>query len=157
DSDQDVASGEVYLGMMKQNGVMYGLSKHRFADVRDGTSNTALVGETYTDYSNSRDGEALDHWYIGMPQTGYWNATASGETEGTEFSEAAGSMWPKINAALDPAISGDMADLAFGSYHPGGAMFVFCDGSVRFLPETIDIETYRGMGSRNGREALQSF
>jgi len=157
DSDQDVPSGEVYLGMYEQDGVMYGLSSTRFADITDGTSNTALIGETYTDHTLARDGEAADHWYIGAGQTGGWNATDSLQDNGTEFAEIAGSMRTKMNAVLDPAVSGDYADCAFGSYHPGGAMFVFCDASVRFVPETVDINVYRALGSRNGGEVPGQF
>ncbi|MEW4563321.1 DUF1559 domain-containing protein [Bremerella sp. JC770] len=157
DTDTHVSSGEVYLGMTTQNGVMYGLSATRFADIIDGTSNTALVGEAYTDISDGRDGQAFDHWYIGSPQTGGWNNSSSGQEAGVEFSEVAGSMYPKINAALDPAESGYFGQIGFGSYHPGGAMFVFCDGSVHFLPETIDLATYRAIGSRRGKEVIGEY
>jgi prepilin-type N-terminal cleavage/methylation domain-containing protein/prepilin-type processing-associated H-X9-DG protein len=45
-------------------------------------------------------------------------------------------------------------DLFFGSYHPGGVNFALGDGSVRFLPDDIDIKLYLAMGSRNGDEAV---
>ena len=38
--------------------------------------------------------------------------------------------------------------MGFKSRHPGGAMFVLCDGSVHFLPETIDYMTYQRLGDR---------
>jgi len=36
----------------------------------------------------------------------------------------------------------------FKSQHPGGAFFAFCDGSVHFLQETINMVTYQAMGDR---------
>jgi prepilin-type processing-associated H-X9-DG protein len=36
----------------------------------------------------------------------------------------------------------------FRSNHPGGAQFLFVDGSVQFLPETIDYMTYQYLGGR---------
>ena len=35
------------------------------------------------------------------------------------------------------------------SYHPGGVNAGFCDGSVHFIPETIDLVTYQRLGARN--------
>ncbi|MGZ3357518.1 MAG: H-X9-DG-CTERM domain-containing protein [Isosphaeraceae bacterium] len=36
----------------------------------------------------------------------------------------------------------------FGSRHPGGANFLFGDGSVRFLSEKIRVPVYRSLGNR---------
>jgi prepilin-type N-terminal cleavage/methylation domain-containing protein len=41
------------------------------------------------------------------------------------------------------------------SLHPGGAMHVMGDGAVTFISETIDFNTYQGLGSRNGKESVQ--
>jgi hypothetical protein len=38
--------------------------------------------------------------------------------------------------------------LGFKSAHPGGAHFVMGDGSVHFLPDSIDMLTYNRMGGK---------
>ena len=40
------------------------------------------------------------------------------------------------------------------SRHPGGAHSLFCDGSVRFISQEIDVPTWRALGSRNGQEQI---
>jgi len=43
------------------------------------------------------------------------------------------------------------------SHHPGGVNVGFVDGSVRFVSETVDLETWRGLGSRNGGEVVGAY
>ena len=44
--------------------------------------------------------------------------------------------------------------LPFGSFHPGGVNFCNGDGSVRWMADEIDIETYLALGSGNGDETV---
>ena len=44
--------------------------------------------------------------------------------------------------------------LPFGSFHPGGANFCYGDGSVAFISDDIDINTFLALGSRNGGETV---
>lgn len=48
------------------------------------------------------------------------------------------------------------ANTGFKSKHPGGANFVFADGSVHFLKQSIAMTTYCALGSRNGGEVISS-
>jgi prepilin-type processing-associated H-X9-DG protein len=43
------------------------------------------------------------------------------------------------------------------SLHSGGAQALFGDGTVRFLSDSIDVNTHRGLHSRNGGEVLGAF
>lgn len=38
------------------------------------------------------------------------------------------------------------------SHHPGGVNVAMADGSVRFVSQTVDLEAWRALGSRNGNE-----
>jgi prepilin-type processing-associated H-X9-DG protein len=42
------------------------------------------------------------------------------------------------------------------SYHPGGVNVGLCDGSVRFIKESIALPTWRAIGSRNGGEVISA-
>ena len=48
-------------------------------------------------------------------------------------------------------------DVGFKSRHPGGANFVFADGSVHFLSQNIDYRNYQRLGDRRDREAVQPY
>ena len=93
----------------------------------------------------------MDYWQLGAPQTGPW---VPGSTDGTKFSEEIGSTGPRINSRLDSSVPGAVMEVSFGSYHVGGATFCFADGSVRFLKQSIDLSTYRALGSRAGGETI---
>lgn len=140
---------QVALEQYPLDGIFYGDSHVRFVEIIDGTSNTAMFGEMHTDPEYVKDRQGMDYWQIGLPQTERW---VRGGRGGTEYSEAIASTYPKINSWRDPTVHGVLMEIAFGSYHAGGANFCFADGSCRFIADTIDHTVYRGLGSRNGQE-----
>ena len=42
----------------------------------------------------------------------------------------------------------------FWSRHPGGCQFLLCDGSVRFIKETLTPQVFRALASRAGGEVM---
>jgi prepilin-type processing-associated H-X9-DG protein len=109
-------------------------------EIGDGTSNTIMMGEI-------RPSTAEFNWVNGWTLSeGMWFATTA-----------------PINYETDPNIVGTSTlckrwgqDFntahGFKSLHSGGANFVFCDGSVHFLNESIDYTNYQRLGARSDSE-----
>jgi len=112
-----------YLGMFGAN------SAFSTKDVLDGTSNTVMVGELM--YGKHPNGEEYNGgiWIGWTQETGYNSTTQS------------------LNGYVNFCING-LNLYAFSSLHPGGANFVFVDGSVHFLSETIDGQVLEDLADR---------
>lgn len=59
-----------------------------------------------------------------------------------------------INTQLWPLASDERSHLPFGSQPAGGAQFVFADGHVSFISQSIDMATYQGMSTIAGNEVI---
>ena len=54
----------------------------------------------------------------------------------------------------NPTWGGVGAAITATSNHPGGVNVGFCDGSVKFVKDSIDLATWQGVGTRNGKEII---
>lgn len=126
-----------------QNGIFYGESRTAAASIRRGASNTILIGERRTEYWFGKDGQKMDHWYIGSWQIAGWPLPQS-----EEYSEFVGSTGVPMNARLIPSASGHAIEQSFGSHHYGGGTFASADGAVHYLDESIEGAVYATLGSR---------
>lgn len=106
----------------------YTLPPARIADITDGTTNTFLLSERRLTVSGPR----------------YTGAILFGRMNNSDAQLVFHACWP-INTPNNPstnmfnAAANDPACKRHNvsSAHPGGAQFAMCDGSVRFISETI--------------------
>jgi type II secretory pathway pseudopilin PulG len=150
----------------------------KFSSIPDGLSNTACYGEVANGAGNSgAEKNRFDCFTAsGISETdpvaarqaldakkGNWkNETIFGNWRWKGYPWAEGSVWRGwYNHLLPPNspcwIQGDHAKIVspVQSYHPGGALVSLCDGSVRFVPETVDGLVWQGYGTRAGGESVQ--
>jgi prepilin-type N-terminal cleavage/methylation domain-containing protein/prepilin-type processing-associated H-X9-DG protein len=116
----------------------------RLADATDGTTNTLLLGETLPD---QRQGSGTGNWARSVVAT--LATTIIPMNQMTDYMNPDG-------CKADPARffgNHNVAD-GFKSRHSGGANFAFTDGSVRFLRQTIERQTFQYLGCRNDGETV---
>ncbi len=155
------------------NGPFYPVSKTRIADITDGTTNTAAFSEMgLGDMSNAIATEKTDQfWTQTWPSTDIQaisdcqsfpasNLAYQGlSTSGVPWIEGSTSaMYNHVNTPNKRSCifpPGRIVNTA-NSDHPGGVNTLMCDGSVRFVKNSISLPTWQALGSRNGGEVLSS-
>ena len=60
------------------------------------------------------------------------------------------------NNNADPPGSSISGELGASSYHSGGVNVAMADGSVKFIKDTIALQTWWGLGTRNLGEVISS-
>jgi prepilin-type N-terminal cleavage/methylation domain-containing protein/prepilin-type processing-associated H-X9-DG protein len=116
----------------------------RLADATDGTSNTLLLGETLPD---QRHGRVAPNWAKQVVST--LATTIIPINQMTDYVNPDG-----CTAAPDRYFDNYNAADGFKSWHRGGANFALADGSVRFLIQTIDHQSFQYLGCRNDGQVV---
>ena len=57
-----------------------------------------------------------------------------------------------VGMPCEDGVAGAQSNMGARSRHPGGVSVVFCDSSVRFVANDVDIQVWRVAGSRAGQE-----
>jgi prepilin-type N-terminal cleavage/methylation domain-containing protein/prepilin-type processing-associated H-X9-DG protein len=161
------------------NGVFYTGSRTRIGDITDGTSNTALMSESLQGPGGSPPSGAPP---VSSPLRQTLYASISPSTPMMEsvcqpsdpntltFATDRDSKWADgdvycsiydhyrtPNSSVWDCIAGTYSWREARSGHAGGVNLLLADGSVRFIPNSIDIGTWQALGSRNGGEVLGNY
>ena len=93
-----------------------------------------------------------------LPGEDFSNGWPFGFYSSTMYNHVAPPNWKKIDCGTWSAIvdaPGEHAIVAPRSYHVGGVNVSFGDGNTRFMTDSIDLETWRALGTRDGGEFVQ--
>jgi prepilin-type N-terminal cleavage/methylation domain-containing protein/prepilin-type processing-associated H-X9-DG protein len=139
-------------------------------NITDGTSNTVFWGETSRFKNEPANYSTVSSFFnTWVTAGGFWNP---GDIGTSILIQGMAYTVPQINAPAQTTSpiswltnplnwwtqpqSQTYGELGFHSFHAGGANFLFGDGSVKFLKQTINPNTYMGLGTRAGGEVISS-
>ncbi len=155
------------------DGVFFTMSSVRFQNLSDGLSHTAAFSErmlgtgvTVDTLSGGEDplfilelGNGIDvspsacaslgtgDWY--SQRGAKWIFGNYGNTLYNHYYAPNATQWDCMNQAQQKA------ETAARSNHPSGVHALYCDGSVRFVQDSIDLAIWRAAATRAGNEQLE--
>lgn len=167
------------------NGMFWQGSQASFRDMTDGSSNTAVLSESLLGDKSAGSGlvtrperqmaryrgggmGAAGEGFTGAP--GHNPDMAAAASGAGKYDGRGRSSWiwgrehlNSFNTYMTPNSKvPDVHRNGFGwfaprSNHPGGVQLGLADGSVRFVSDTINLNTWRALGTKGGGEVLGEF
>ncbi len=131
------------IGMLRFNQI------RRIADVTDGLSNTVLMTEDGGRPAYYKSGKLI-------------KAMNTGVTPPNSSDAVSGAGWADVDSEYETDGDGSNQSMNFSnnneiySFHPSGCNFLFGDGSVRFLKQTINPSVFVSVISYNRGEVISS-
>lgn len=157
------------------NGPFFTNMAFSLASITDGTSNTAACSERVIgDFSSTISTPKTDNYGPGTSPAGFADAIAGClalDITNLAYQELNndGAPWawssncetvyrhattPNTRSCMYPANLRIL--LSANSNHPGGVNVALCDGSVRFVKDSINVVNWRAIGTRNGGEVISA-
>jgi prepilin-type processing-associated H-X9-DG protein len=153
------------IGVLPGNGALDKSQKVRFADIPDGLSNTIHITESAGKPQLYRAGKLVSSppGFTNGIQGGGWCRPAS-EIPSFSGSSADGTSFPgtcvmnctngqQVTTYPDPYYGTDGTGAVYG-FHPGGVNTLMGDGSVRFITQSVSVQTFAALVTRNGGEVI---
>ncbi|HAW28359.1 MAG TPA: prepilin-type cleavage/methylation domain-containing protein [Planctomycetaceae bacterium] len=158
-----------------------------FSDITDGLSNTAAISESLVnDGSGEHPDRRRNLYYTSSAMIEQYDAYIdqvvsdglTGYTNWSDWSQYKGHSWLYTdswqkhvythvfppNTISIPSYSSDTfrchegdSGISPSSDHTGGVQVAMMDGSVRFISNSIDLNTWWALGTRNQREVISEF
>lgn len=160
-------------GFPEQNGVMYYQSKISFADIIDGSSNTASFSERCLTDSNLAHVDPVADVFFSpaapMTQDEAVSICAAVDinSPASQFPLFMGAPWAHGQHCYLHSSGPNTRSCGFfvalravmppSSKHVGGVHLQMADGSVRFTSNSVDLTVWRAVGTRNGGETFGDF
>jgi prepilin-type N-terminal cleavage/methylation domain-containing protein/prepilin-type processing-associated H-X9-DG protein len=147
--------GEIGADPGQGSGLFFRNSRIAFRDILDGTSQTLAVGErshylSYVTWTARTPGGWLFKTSSFQGGTDQFGA----DTDEEAFTMVLGPVGQTDGPRTPNHPRAHVED--YWSRHPGGVNFLFADGSVRFLKESIAPQIYRSLATRDGSEIVSA-
>jgi prepilin-type processing-associated H-X9-DG protein len=118
----------------------------RIAGITDGTSNTVGVGE--------RDSRFVQSSWVGVLPGAEVIYNPEKQLGCTNWRPAITAV--VVHSRQYTVNTPNASPAAFHTLHPGGGNFLFMDGSVRFIKDSVSLTTMRALCTRNYGEVISS-
>jgi prepilin-type processing-associated H-X9-DG protein len=143
-------------GPFRVNNTTTAITPFGIRDITDGSSNTMMLSELriVADFSGKSDSRG-DIWSEGT-KCGYMFTAATQPNSGIadQLDGTSGCPNPLANPHCYAATGTQREFNAARSYHSGGVNVTFSDGSVRFVKDTVNLNNWRAVSTKDGGEVI---